>query len=1659
MYAEDFENNPPNPDAPILLTAYTGATGMQYDADQAWLTNCNGNVRSRTSELFGNCATAGSRDATRQQAWALGKFNGQSDTAADTNHAVTALTDRNEAPNLLQFRTASPIRLAAANRFLAFSVDYAATGCNVGRPYAQFSLLSGGTTTAAGTPIDACTGAGIAAPGTGTSPAQQVRVGRYSSNGSVLATDTSVGIELRNANGAAAGNDGAFDNIKLLDATPTLDKEFSPASVPQNTQSTLTFTVTNTTELASKNGWGFTDTLPTGLKVAGATGGTCPSRVVNAPVGGSSIQATGNLNTGMASCTITVPVTSATTGTYTNGPGNVTAITGLNPPLDTDVTFTAATALSVTKTPSSTTYVPGKDLTYSIKVHNDGPETAHPTVKDPLADLIGDFTWTCAATAPSACDTPSGTGPLDTKATVAKDGDVVYTVTGKVPANATGDIDNTVTIAPGANEFDTNCATSCSASAKVTAGASETALSIEKTSDRTDGAYVPGQPLTYTVTVKNAGPSDAVGATLTDTLPTEFNSFTWSCQESTGSACSAANGTGDLPDTTKVNVAAGGSVTYTFTGTVPEGTTGRKTNTAKVTAATGTTDANCASGCSADVALNGAFVTMTKTATPADVKAGDTVTYKVVLDNAGAGDYPGFKFTDDLSGAVDDADFVVGSITTAPSGDEAAAYDDATQKLTWTGTVPAGSKVTVTYKVKIPDPLKAGGDKSLKNAVASSGSNCPTGTEPGCFSGPKGIGTMKLTKELLTPGPIKPGMVVKYQVTAVNSGSGTYPGASFTDDLSGVLDDAAWDGTEAAVSSDSARTPNAPVFDAAGKKLTWTGDVAAGETVTVTYSATVGTPPLGDKKLNNKIVGPGCPPGSTEPECGGEEEGIANLGMKKEVDAPSPVKPGSEIKYTVTLENTGTADYPNASFTDDVSGVVDDATLTDGPDQGAVYDEPGKKITWNGPVAAGDKVVITYTFTVNTPDLGDKILKNGVSSTDDVLCQPGNTPPPCSPKPPNVASLKFIKTMTAPTPLKPGDKVSYQVLVKNEGTAPYPAAWFEDDLSDVIDDATYTKDVAAESGTASYTAPKIKWTGDVAPGQTVKVTYTAKINNPAAGNKKLTNTVVGPEDSNCGATSTDLDCQGSGRTRGSGDIAQLEYRKEVTSSTTPKPGDTVEYMVTVTNTGTADYPGATFTDDLSDVIDDATFNNDQQADVGQVSYAAPNLTWRHDLPAGAAAVVKYSVTIDIPMKGNKSLSNGVKGPGQCPTGREPGCFSGPDGIADVRYTKTSSPTVPKPGDTVNYTVVVENKGRAKSQYGNFTDDLSGVLDDGVYNGDVKLVGPDQVEYREASSEIVWTGDLDPGQKSTITYSVKLNKPATGDRKLSNAVIGPVGTLCEPGGTPPPCRHESKVANPVIRKTASTNKPKTGQNVTYTIQVENTGTAKATGVKIIDDLKDVLDDATLVGTPRADSGAAPTLAKGVLTWTGDIEPAQIVTITYTVKVGPPPKGNLRLGNKVKGPSGSNCGDKPDDWCGGESEDIPFLDINKSMVPADPGEGGTVIYSVKIANRTKSDYDGAKVTDDLTDVLDDAKFAGQIDTGGKGHAAFKNRKIVWTGDIPAGKSVTIRYAVTVGNPPAGNRILKNVVTGPDASTCAPGHNRAYKGGNCRTSAVIPQEKKDK
>jgi LPXTG-motif cell wall-anchored protein len=335
-----------------------------------------------------------------------GKFisNG-SHVGSMSNHALSTDTSGgapgNVPGNMFIMPDQSAIDASSVRgRFINFSVDAATSNCAATSPRLQFFMnkisATGGDNEVAlnSTPTDTCDSTALA-------DYQQVQVNNdptfsskkmdnddgsntkgqsvtysgytdwvntvargtvYGSQAQLIGTDVSkLGLRLYNSatssstgkantviktwgQGTQNGNDGAIDNIRILDVTPRLTKSFSPDVTSVGATSRLTLTVNNRADNAVKDGWGFTDTLPSGLTFAANPnlGGTClaspNAATVNADKNSNALVVTngklGGAGAGqtLTNCTIQVDVTSTTAALYSNGQDNMSQQVGIDGP-------------------------------------------------------------------------------------------------------------------------------------------------------------------------------------------------------------------------------------------------------------------------------------------------------------------------------------------------------------------------------------------------------------------------------------------------------------------------------------------------------------------------------------------------------------------------------------------------------------------------------------------------------------------------------------------------------------------------------------------------------------------------------------------------------------------------------------------------------------------------------------------------------------------------------------------------------------------------------------------------------------------------------------------------------------------------------------------------------------------------------------------------------------------------------------------------------------------------------------------------------------------------------------------------------------------------------------------------------------------------------
>jgi uncharacterized repeat protein (TIGR01451 family) len=378
-----------------------------------------------------------------------------------------------------------------------------------------------------------------------------------------------------------------------------------------------------------------TDTLPAGVAFVSAvgTGWTCTN------TGNFSVTCTSPaLVTGATAPTITVVVNAPPQATSLTNSASVSSTTAdPNPANNSSSVTTGVTGsadLSIAKT-GPATVVAGSNVSYSVVVTNVGPsDAAGLTVTDtlPAGVTFGSAAgtgWTCTHVGSASISCTRAALASGTSAP-----SIIIVVTAPAQASA---LSNTASVSSTTADPDPTNNTS-SVPTAVTDSAD---LSIVKAGP----AHVDsGGAITYTLTVSNAGPSNAADLTVVDTLPA---AVTLVSATGTGWTCTAVTSTVTC---TNPALASGSSSVITVVATAPVGSTALL-NTATVASATpDPTPENNTSSAPTQVA-GSADLSIVKTG-PATVVAGTSVTYAISVSNAGPDDAVSLVMVDTLPAGV-----------------------------------------------------------------------------------------------------------------------------------------------------------------------------------------------------------------------------------------------------------------------------------------------------------------------------------------------------------------------------------------------------------------------------------------------------------------------------------------------------------------------------------------------------------------------------------------------------------------------------------------------------------------------------------------------------------------------------------------------------------------------------------------------------------------------------------------------------------------------------------------------------------------------------------------------------------------------------------------------------------------------------------------------
>ncbi|MDR3634200.1 MAG: Calx-beta domain-containing protein [Isosphaeraceae bacterium] len=488
------------------------------------------------------------------------------------------------------------------------------------------------------------------------------------------------------------------------------------------------------------------------------------------------------------------------------------------------------------------------------------------------------------------------------------------------------------------------------------------------------------KPLTYTIRVKNNGPSTANNIVVTDVLDPNVTFVP-------GSSTPGWSASGQTLTTSVVQLAAGNSTTLTVVVTPnpaavsPITDAGSVTNTASVAAnETDSTMSNNTASISVGVTPV-AVLTVTGSATPNTVSAGSNIVYTFKVTNTGPSTANDVLFSDPIP--VNESYIsAVSSQGLSPSS----LNNTVTAKL---GTIAPNQSATVTITLQ---PTGAAGNVgTVTNTASATADEAPAGPWPSAtvVTGVTPSADVSVNIQAF-PSPARVHGTLTYIVTAANAGPSDASDVVLTD----LLDAGVVAGTI---------TPSQGSFVLSGQTITADlGKIVAGGSATLTIVVT----PQSAGTVTDSASVVDSVAAETDPNTSNNSASIttqvspsADVGIQL-VESPNPVLSGTDVLYTATATNNG----PSTA-----TGVTINDTIPNGTSLVSVVTSVGGTYTINGAVITGffsslvpgasasitidvvpsTRGMVVDTATVSANEFDANLANNSASVTTTVTELPG----------------------------------------------------------------------------------------------------------------------------------------------------------------------------------------------------------------------------------------------------------------------------------------------------------------------------------------------------------------------------------------------------------------------------------------------------------------------------------------------------------------------------------------------------------------------------------------------------------------------------------------------------------------------------------------------
>ncbi|MDT0558503.1 gliding motility-associated C-terminal domain-containing protein [Ichthyenterobacterium sp. W332] len=773
---------------------------------------------------------------------------------------------------------------------------------------------------------------------------------------------------------------------------------------------------------------------------------------------------------------------------------------------------------------------------------------------------------------------------------------------------------------------------------------------------------------------------------------------------------------------------------------------------------------------------------------------------------------------------------------------------------------------------------------------------------------------------------------------------------------------------------------------------------------------------------------------------------VSDLELTKDV-SPSSVNVGDVVTFTVSIFNND-----SSGTNSDATGVsVEDVlplgySLVPGTvSNGGTFDLGTQTITWSGlDIANGATLNLTFNATVNATGPYQNTAEITFSDNIDPDSDEDNDDGDQSEDDEDNAEVTFqssdlsLSKTVAPSPVSVGDTVVFTVSVSNAGP---------DDATnvEVVDQLPSGYTYVSDDSGGNYNSGTGLWmAGTIINSGTAVLNITATVNAPTGTSGEYTNvaevTASDQDDPNSDPDNDDGDQSEDDEDNAEVVLEQADI--EITKSVLPvsgSVGDTVTFSILVENDGPGDATGVDLEDLLPSGFDivPGTISNSGVFIIGNNSIVWSDLAIDNGL--------SITLTYDAVVNDSGNYTNSVQvtdsdlddpdsDPDTDDTVDEDGDGDGDDDDedtttfiieqADLDLIKTVAPTDATVGDTVVFTVVVNNAGPNDATNVEVVDQLpmgfTYVSDDSGGN------------YDSASG--LWTiASIANGSAATLNITATVNAPTGTSGEYFNIAEVTDSDQDDPNSDPDNDDGDQdeddednagvnvETSDLSIEKIVSDGTPNVGDVVTFTINVSNAGSVDATNVSV--------QDVVPVGYSNIVNISGSGVALGnQIDWTGLTVPVGVdtVTLTFDVTVDPPTGAADEYLNSVEitasdqfdpdsDPSTGSDTDDNGDGIDDDDEDTEGvviqqadLSIVKSIDNTSPNVGDTVTFTLVVTNAGPDVATGVAVED----ILPSGFTLTLVNNGGVQAGNIAS----WTGlTVPANNGmVTLTYEATVNAP---------------------------------------------